>query len=116
MDDWDGMLALNLSAPMRLTHAFAPSMVKKGGGVIINMGSIAAMEPIPSLSAYSTSKYGLRGWSLNCHEIVRKHNIKVVLVNPGEPPSTSALCGVMHTGLCVSTFAEEDHRPLKCFQ
>ena len=27
VDDWDGMLALNLSAPMRLTHAFAPSMV-----------------------------------------------------------------------------------------
>jgi len=27
VDDWDKMLALNLSAPMRLTHAFTPSMV-----------------------------------------------------------------------------------------
>jgi short-subunit dehydrogenase len=28
VDDWDKMLALNLSAPMRLTHAFSPGMVR----------------------------------------------------------------------------------------
>ena len=58
--------------------------VKKGAGIIINMGSIAAIEPMPILSAYSASKFGVRGWSLNCYEILRKHNIKVVLINPGK--------------------------------
>jgi short-subunit dehydrogenase len=41
---WDSMMALNLHAPMRLTRAFAPEMTKRGFGVIINIGSVAALE------------------------------------------------------------------------
>ena len=46
--------------------------------------------------AYAATKHGLRGWSLSCYQNLREHNIKVVLINPGEPPQqtirTMATC------------------------
>ena len=59
--------------------------IETGAGVIINMGSVAAIEPMTMACAYAASKHGLRGWSLSCYQALRKHNIKVVLVNPGAP-------------------------------
>jgi len=32
---------------------------------------------------YSTCKHGLRGWSLSCHEALRKHGVKVIVIEPG---------------------------------
>jgi len=81
-DDWEKMTQLNLLAPMRLTRRLSPAMVKKGGGLIINIGSIAAIEGMTHFPAYAATKHGLRGWSLSCYLSLRHHNIKVVLVNP----------------------------------
>ena len=35
------------------------------------------------MPVYGAAKHGLRGWSLICHEALRKHGIKVTLINPG---------------------------------
>ncbi|KAA6429628.1 MAG: hypothetical protein FRX49_00062 [Trebouxia sp. A1-2] len=45
---WEKCIQLNLLAPMALTHAFSPGMVEKKEGLIINMGSVAALEPMKS--------------------------------------------------------------------
>eukprot|EP00123_Amoebidium_parasiticum_P012143 comp21151_c0_seq1/m.28630 comp21151_c0_seq1/g.28630 ORF comp21151_c0_seq1/g.28630 comp21151_c0_seq1/m.28630 type:complete len:242 (-) comp21151_c0_seq1:510-1235(-) len=81
-DEWETMMAINLNAPMRLTRRLAPAMAERGGGTIINMGSVAAIEPMTSSCAYAASKHGLRGWSLSCYQNLRLKNIKVVLINP----------------------------------
>eukprot|EP00048_Salpingoeca_helianthica_P017549 m.237808 g.237808 ORF g.237808 m.237808 type:complete len:245 (-) comp21401_c0_seq1:57-791(-) len=81
-DEWDTMLNVNLHAPMRLTRLLAPAMVMAGHGVIINMGSIAAIESMKSSNAYAATKFGLRGWSLSNYEALRHKNIKVCLINP----------------------------------
>ncbi len=36
-----------------------------------------------SVCDYSASKWAIRGWSLSCHENLRKDNIKVVVIHPG---------------------------------
>lgn len=82
MTDWERCLKLNVLAPMGMTHAFSPGMVKRKDGLIINIGSIAGLEPMKSTPVYAASKWGLRGWSLSCYEALRQDNVKVVAIHP----------------------------------
>ncbi len=62
VEGWDTMLAVNLAAPMRLVHLLGPSMAEQGGSaVIINISSVAGLDPMPLNSGYATSKWGLTG-------------------------------------------------------
>ncbi len=38
-------------------------------GLIINIGSIAGLEPMKSTPVYAASKWGLRGWSVSCYDV-----------------------------------------------
>lgn len=83
LDEWEMLLKLNTLAPMRLTRLVTPKMVEAKEGLIVNIGSVAALEPMSSVCDYAASKWGLRGWSLSCHDNLRKDNIKVVIIHPG---------------------------------
>src|SRR5215470_15103072 len=56
---WDKILAVNLTAPMRLTKAVAPVMKAQGRGRIVNIASVAGLGPTGSSIAYAVSKAGL---------------------------------------------------------
>jgi NAD(P)-dependent dehydrogenase (short-subunit alcohol dehydrogenase family) len=56
---WEKILDVNLRGPLRLCQRVAPGMAEAGRGSIINMSSVAGVEPFPSLGAYSISKAGL---------------------------------------------------------
>ena len=43
------------------------------------------MLRVGAQAVYGTAKHGLRGWSLSCHEALRKHGVKVVIIEPGDP-------------------------------
>jgi len=81
-DAWSKSMQLNLLVPMRLTRWFAPAMKENESGIIINLGSIAALEGMTGVGAYAATKHGLRGWSLSCYQQLREYGIKVVLINP----------------------------------
>lgn len=81
-DAWEKMMSLNTLAPMRLTRRLSPAMVERKSGCIINIGSVAAVEPMTSSCAYAATKWGIRGWSLSCYQALRHHNVKVMLINP----------------------------------
>lgn len=55
----------------------------QGGGRIVNIGSICDQQPIVECSAYSASKYGLRGLSEVLGQEGKAHGIRVSLVSPG---------------------------------
>lgn len=95
-DDWLRLFALNVHAPMRLTRRLAPGMVARERGTIVNVGSVAAIEPMKSLGAYAASKHALRGWSLSAYERLREHGLKVVLVNPAyvDTPMSAGVEGI----------------------
>ena len=38
-------------------------------GLIINLGSVAGLEPMKATPVYAASKWGIRGWSLSCYEV-----------------------------------------------
>lgn len=58
-DEWDKIIAVNLTGPMRLTKAVAPIMKTQGQGRIVNISSVAGLTPTGSSIAYAVSKAGL---------------------------------------------------------
>ena len=56
---WDKIMAVNLTGPMRLTKAVAPTMKAQGRGRIVNISSVAGLGPTGSSIAYAVSKAGL---------------------------------------------------------
>jgi 3-oxoacyl-[acyl-carrier protein] reductase len=55
---WNRIMAINLTGPMQLTKAIAPIMKALGRGRIINIASVAGLNPTGSSIAYAVSKAG----------------------------------------------------------
>jgi 2-dehydro-3-deoxy-L-rhamnonate dehydrogenase (NAD+) len=61
--DWDRTMAVNLNGIFYLCRAFAPGMIERGWGRIVNIASIAGKEGNPNLAAYSASKAAVIGFT-----------------------------------------------------
>ncbi|HEU4385962.1 MAG TPA: SDR family NAD(P)-dependent oxidoreductase [Anaeromyxobacteraceae bacterium] len=60
-EQWDGVLAVNLTAPFLLTRACLPGMLDRRWGRIVNVASVAGRLGVKYLAAYAASKHGLLG-------------------------------------------------------
>lgn len=58
-DTWDRVLAVNLTAPVKLMRAVIPTMLDQGNGAIVNVSSLAGTSGISAGIAYTCSKHGL---------------------------------------------------------
>ena len=58
VEQWDMIMAVNLRAPFLLLQEAMRSMKTRGGGSIVNIGSINAYVGLPQLGPYSVSKGG----------------------------------------------------------
>ena len=58
-DEWQTVLATNLSGPFLCTQAIAPVMLKTGGGAVVNIASISGLRASTLRVAYGTSKAAL---------------------------------------------------------
>ncbi|MGP6176221.1 SDR family NAD(P)-dependent oxidoreductase [Microbacterium sp. A196] len=61
VDQWNFMMDLNLKAPLFLAQAVLPHMKARGGGSIINTGSVEGFASNPFHTVYSSSKAGIHG-------------------------------------------------------
>jgi 3-oxoacyl-[acyl-carrier protein] reductase len=80
---WHAVLDTNLTGVFYCCRAAIPWMRKRGGGFIINIGSLAGVNPIPTLSAYNASKFGLMGFSEAFMQEIRHDGIRVSTILPG---------------------------------
>jgi len=78
----DLMIRVNLLGAMHLTRAILPDMVERDAGRIINVGSVFGSIGFAYFTAYSASKFGLRGFSEALRREVYDTNIKVMYVAP----------------------------------
>jgi short-subunit dehydrogenase len=74
---------VNLKAPILLTRAFLPHLVKHAKANVVNVASIAGQVPLPGEATYSATKFGLRGFSMAIAEELRETSVRVSLVSPG---------------------------------
>jgi len=79
----DGVLDVNLRAPIVLSQWAAEQMVPRGRGRIVLIGSMAGRVASPQLSMYNASKFGLRGFAMAYREELRATGVGVCLIAPG---------------------------------
>jgi len=79
---FDTHLAVNLRGPFIVTRALLPAMLKRGSGLIVNIGSVSGRKAYPGNAAYSASKFGLRGFHEVLLEEVRGTGVRASLIEP----------------------------------
>lgn len=83
-DEWDDVIAVNLTGAYHCAYAVAPRMVEQEAGRIINIASIAGRNISYSGSAnYSASKWGLIGFTKHLAWDLGPHGITVNAICPG---------------------------------
>jgi len=82
-DDWDQMIDTNVKGLLYITRKIAPLMIKKGGGHIVNISSIAAKETYENGNVYCATKHAVDALTKGMRIDLVKHNIKVTSISPG---------------------------------
>lgn len=86
LEDWEQMIATNISGLTLLTRLLLPGMVARNRGHVINIGSIAGTYPYPGGNVYGATKAFVKQFSLNLRADLAGTAIRVTNVEPG-------LCG-----------------------
>ena len=81
--DWDKVLDTNLKSLFLVSRAVVPSMIRRGGGDIVNIASLAGRNTFAGGGLYCASKWGVYGLSGCMAEDLREHGIRVSVVAPG---------------------------------
>lgn len=78
-----GMVNLNVRALTELTSLLLPRMVERGFGRVLNVASLAAFQPVPSMAAYAASKAYVLALTEALSEELRGSGVKVTALCPG---------------------------------
>jgi short-subunit dehydrogenase len=77
------LMEVNLLAPLELIRRLAPQMRRRGGGMVINVSSVAGKVPLPWLTIYSASKAALNYLSDGLRMELAGSGVRVMSVCPG---------------------------------
>ncbi|MCT9931480.1 SDR family oxidoreductase [Planotetraspora sp. A-T 1434] len=83
VDAMESMITLNVTALTRLTYAFAPAAASRGGGTMINIGSIVAVVPELLNGVYGASKAYVLALSQSLRHELGEKGLRVQVVLPG---------------------------------
>lgn len=83
VQDFRDVVAINLAGPWHLVKAVWPGMAQRRRGVIVNVSSLAAIDPFRGFSIYGASKAWLETWTKALATEGADVGIRVVVVRPG---------------------------------
>ncbi len=84
-ETWNAVFAVNVTAPMVTSQAALPGMIERGGGTIVTVSSMAAVNPSPMAgSAYSASKAAVANLMRHINNELRARGIRACTIYPGE--------------------------------
>ncbi|MEE8488419.1 MAG: SDR family oxidoreductase [Gemmatimonadota bacterium] len=83
IDDYDRVFGVNVRGLFLCSRAFAPGMIEQGGGVIVNVASLAGKNAFAGGAIYSASKHAVMGMSKSMMLDLRPHGVRVLTVCPG---------------------------------
>ena len=81
--EFETVMAVNFTAPMLLIHALLPALTAAPGGHLVNVSSLFGLIAPAGQSAYSASKFALRGLSQALHAELAGNGVGVTTVHPG---------------------------------
>jgi len=81
--DWDEMIDTNVKGVLAVTRAIVPGMVERGGGHVINIGSIAGHEVYPGGAVYCATKHALDAITKGLRQDLLGTGVRVSTVDPG---------------------------------
>lgn len=82
-DHFDRVMEVNFHALVRLTRAFLPTLKRSGDARIVNVSSIFGIIAPAGQTAYSASKFAVRGFSMALSHELDGTNVSVSVVHPG---------------------------------
>jgi NADP-dependent 3-hydroxy acid dehydrogenase YdfG len=89
VEDWERMVALNVSALLHLTHAAVPYLIDAAAtsprrvADIVNVSSTAGRVARPGSSVYTLTKFGMTGFTESLRQELLEERVRVGLVEPG---------------------------------
>lgn len=83
LDDWEQMVDTNIKGVMYVTRFALEGMKKRGGGLIVNIGSVSAFLPYRGSNVYGATKAFVRQFSRNLRTDLFGTGIKVSNIEPG---------------------------------
>ncbi|MYM68289.1 SDR family NAD(P)-dependent oxidoreductase [Pseudoduganella sp. FT55W] len=86
LEDWDTMIATNVSGLVAMTRAILPGMVERNSGTVINIGSIAGSTPYPGGNVYGATKAFVNQFTQNLRADLAGTGVRCTNLAPG-------LCG-----------------------
>jgi 3-oxoacyl-[acyl-carrier protein] reductase len=100
-EDWDAVIATNLTGAFRLCKACVRHMMKARGGRVVNLTSVVGVTGNPGQANYAAAKAGLLGFSKSLARELASRAITVNAVAPGfiDTDMTRALSEAQRTAL-----------------
>lgn len=101
LEDWDNVIAINLTGAMLTSRYAVPRMIASGGGSIINITSTAALRGFMGAASYCASKAGMHGLALALAVHHGRDNIRANCIAPG------------HAYTAMSGDLDDEHRAIR---
>ncbi|MCY4536997.1 MAG: SDR family NAD(P)-dependent oxidoreductase [Chloroflexi bacterium] len=105
-EELDQILRTNLRAPYILSRALLPNLRRSDNASIINIGSIVTSLSVPTVSAYTASKVGLKGLTGSLAAELRPEMIRAVMISPG--PADTPMRDAASPGIDKSILVRPD--------
>jgi NAD(P)-dependent dehydrogenase (short-subunit alcohol dehydrogenase family) len=83
LDNWYHTLAVSLTGTMLCAREVLKNMIPRKSGNIVNVSSVGGLSGLPKESPYSTTKWGIIGFTETLAIEVGKYNIRVNCISPG---------------------------------
>jgi len=83
-EELQGVYRTNVFGPFLMSREAARQFIKQGSGELINIASTSGLKGSSGRTAYGSSKFAVRGMTECWRDELRRHNVRVMLVNPSE--------------------------------
>jgi NAD(P)-dependent dehydrogenase (short-subunit alcohol dehydrogenase family) len=110
LDDWNWMLAVNLTGPFLCIQQVLPAMLTAGAGRIVNVASIAGLKGFPMVAGYCASKHGVVGLTRALAVETAPRGVTVNAVCPGYTEDTDMLRAAVPNVMTATGKSEDEAR------